>query len=547
MGIDRLPHVLLLPLLPLLLLGGCAPRAAPVPAGAAAVGPAELPRTRAERSNFLETTRYAEVIDFLEVLARHSPELHLTSFGYSYEGRALPLMVWGASDATPEAVSATGKTRVFVQANIHAGEVEGKEAMLVLLRELAEGRHAAWADSLVLLVAPIYNADGNERVNLANRPRQHGPLAGMGQRPNAQGYDLNRDHMKLDTPEAHALTSLLTRYDPHLAVDLHATNGTYHGYHLTYSPPLHPSTDERIVAELREGWLPRITERVRERFGWEMYYYGNVPRAESPWAAAPGAEPGWYTFDHRPRFNNNYVGLRNRFAILSEAYAYLTFEERIRVTGEFVREILDEATRNASRIRSITAAADGESLVGRELPVRATFERSAAPVPILMGEVREERNPFSGAVILRRDAATRIEMMPEFGTFAPVEHEVVPAVYLVPASLGEVIARLRAHGIRVEPLAAERETSVELFRIESSTRAETEFQQHRERTLTGRYEVESRRVPAGMLVVPMDQPLARLAFHLLEPRSDDGLLNWNVLDPALEGARFYPILRAHQW
>jgi hypothetical protein len=546
----------LLTLIPgLLLVAACgatggweSPAHGPVVPGAASPvleGAALL--TRAERSGFEETTRYAEVVEMLEALAERSPALHLTRFGYSLEGRALPLMVWGAPGASPEQVAAAGKTRVFVQANIHAGEVEGKEAMLILLRELAEGRHAEWADSLVLLVAPIYNADGNERVSLSNRPRQHGPLGGMGQRPNAQGYDLNRDHMKLDTPEAHALASLLTRYDPHLAVDLHATNGTYHGYHLTYSPPLHPNTDPAIVRELREVWLPSITERARTRHGREMYFYGNVNRAESQWAAPAGAERGWYTFDHRPRFNNNYVGMRNRFAILSEAYAYLPFEDRIRVTGEFVREILEQAAANAGRIRALTEAADRASIVGEELAVGARFHRSDAPVPILMGEVVQERNPYSGETILRRGDSVRTEMMPEFGTFSPTETEVVPAAYLVPAGLTAVVAKLAAHGIRMESLATSRRAAVERFRIESSVRADNEFQGHRERTLTGRYEATTLQLAEGTVVVPMDQPLARLAFYLLEPRSDDGLLNWNVLDREIEGAEHYPVWRALEW
>jgi len=532
----------------LLLLNSCAAARPPEQRPSAhSEGAESLPQTRAERSGFLETTRYAEVVEILEALDRASPDLHLTRFGYSHEGRALPLMVWGAESAEPEVVRATGKTRVFLQANIHAGEVEGKEALLILLRELAEGRHRAWADSLVLLVAPIYNADGNERVNLSNRPRQHGPLAGMGQRPNAQGLDLNRDHMKLDAPEAHALTSLLTRYDPHVAVDLHATNGTYHAYHLTYSPPLNPNTHPAIVSMLREQWLPAMQDRVRTERGWEMYYYGNVPRAESPWAAPAGSERGWYTFDHRPRFSNNYVGLRNRFAILSEAYAYLTFQERIEVTATFVREIIDFAAAHAASIRAATEAADQASIIGQELAVRSEFARSPAPVEILMGEVREERNPFNGEIILRRVDTVRREMMHEFGTFAATERTAAPAVYLIPADLTNVIFKLGAHGILMERLAADREMEVEQFHIGSSTRAETAFQGHHERTLTGAYQTATRRIPAGTVIVPMTQPLARLAFYLLEPRSDDGFVNWNVLDPSLDGASIYPINRAHRW
>ena len=192
----------------------------------------------------------------------------------------------------------------------------------MLLRDLLAGRHREWRESMVLLIAPIYNADGNERVSLTNRGRQHGPIGGMGQRSNAQGHDLNRDHMKLDSPEARSVARLLSEYDPQVAIDLHTTNGTRHAYHITYSPPLHPNTPAEIDDFLRGGLFPHVTGEIRAKYGWEYHYYGNA-------SGRGGGERGWYTFDHRPRFNNNYIGLRNRIAILSEAYAYATFEERV--------------------------------------------------------------------------------------------------------------------------------------------------------------------------------------------------------------------------
>ncbi|HSC30025.1 MAG TPA: M14 family zinc carboxypeptidase, partial [Vicinamibacterales bacterium] len=167
-------------------------------------------KTRAERSDYRETSRYADVVAFMEAVAQAAPKtVHLTTFGYTVEGRALPLAGVGAPGADPETVTRTGKLRVYIQGNIHGGEVEGKESAQMLLRDLAQGRHAEWLQSMVLLVAPIYNADGNERVSLTNRGRQHGPVGGMGQRPNAQDLDLNRDHMKLDSPEARSFVRLM--------------------------------------------------------------------------------------------------------------------------------------------------------------------------------------------------------------------------------------------------------------------------------------------------------------------------------------------------
>ena len=231
--------------------------------------------TRAELTNYEETSSYDDVIQFLDVVAAASPLIQLTTFGTTFEGRSMPLVIVGDVSGTgPSDVIATGKTRVFIQANIHAGEVCGKEAMLMFLRDVAQGLHAELFDSLVLLVAPIYNADGNERVRVTNRPRQHGPVRGMGQRPNAQGYDLNRDHIKLDSPEATALVRLMSQYDPHVGVDLHTTNGTRHGYHVTYAPPLHPNTDSRILGLLKDEWLPHADDYLLEKSGWESHDYG---------------------------------------------------------------------------------------------------------------------------------------------------------------------------------------------------------------------------------------------------------------------------------
>jgi hypothetical protein len=497
-----------------------------------------LIQTRAELSDYRETTRYNEVMGFLEAVVLASEELHLTSFGYTTEGRSLPLLVYGdVWDASSEEAIQTGKTRVFIQANIHAGEVCGKEALLILIRKLADGEHAQWADSLVVLIAPVYNTDGNERISLYNRPRQHGPIGGMGQRPNAQGLDLNRDHMKLDSPEARSLVKLIHEYNPHVLIDLHTTNGTIHGYHLTYSPPLNPNTAEPIIDLLRNQWLPEVRKRIKTTYDWDFYYYGNVPR--------PGGsrERGWYTFDHRPRFNNNYVGLRNRIAILSEAYSYATFEDRIKATLYFVEENLNYAYEHASAIQQLIEEVDLQTIVGQTLAVRSTHKRSPEPIPVLMGEVVEERNPYTGEVMLRREDTRTPEQMYEFGTFQPTESETAPKTYFIPPTMTTVIERINAHGIWVEALSEPRELVLETFRIDSTHVADRPFQGRQERTLFGAYETITTILPAGTMIVPVDQSLGRLVFYLLEPRSDDGLVNWALMDDVLDGVQYYPILR----
>lgn len=512
-----------------------------------------------ERTAYKETSRYDDVMAFLKAVDAASPRIHLTTFGYTTEGRALPLAIVGdVPNATPEAVKASGKLRVYIQGNIHAGEVEGKESAQKLLRAIASGEHAGWMKTMVLLVAPIYNADGNERISLTNRGVQNGPIGGMGQRPNAQDFDLNRDHMKLESPEARSLTAMFNAYDPHVGIDLHTTNGTRHAYHLTYSPPLNPNTDAGIVGLLRGQWFPHITKQVKAKYGWEYFYYGNAQGGGGRGrggAAGPQGARGWYTFEHVPRFNNNYIGLRNRFALLSEAYAYLTFEDRIKATDYFLEEALGFASANTERIKQAVAAADAASIVGKTQSVRSRHHKGGE-LTILMGDVEELRHPYTGQLMLLRKDVVNPEQMTDYSTFESSMDEIAPAEYYIPANLlsnatqnarllGTLADKLKAHGIRFTTLAEPRTVRAERFAITSNTQAEREFQQHRIRSLDGAWgEAADMTLPAGSIAVPVNQPLGKIVFYLLEPRSDDGWTAWNVLDQLLGAdAKTYPIVR----
>ncbi|MDX1579264.1 MAG: peptidase M14, partial [Gemmatimonadota bacterium] len=278
------------------------------------------------------------------------------------------------------------------------------------------------------------------------------------------------------------------------------------------------------------------------QYGWETYYYGN--------AFAPGGrERGWYTFDHRPRFNNNYLGLRQRVAILSEAYAYATFEERVRSSLYFVEEILDFVDENAGEIRRIVSEADARSVVGDSLALRADFARSDERVDILMGAAIEEIHPLTGETLLLRADTQYVEPMFEYGTFRATLRERVPAGYLVPPDQREVLVRLRAHGIETRPAPGE-VMDIEGFRIDSVTTAERPFQGRVEQTWFGRWEAGRITPLDGTVWVPADGALGRLAFALLEPRSDDGFAAWGLVSgedavvPRGMGG-LYPIFRAH--
>jgi hypothetical protein len=431
---------------------------------------------------------------------------------------------------------------VHIQANIHAGEVEGKESAQILLRDLAMGRHNDWLESTVFLITPIFNADGNEKMSLTSRLPQNGPVNGQGTRSNAQNLNINRDFTKLDTPEARAFAKLWVDYDPHVGFDLHTSDGSFHAYHLTYSPPLNPDTDESIVRLMRDEWFPFVTRNIKSRTGWDTFYYGNA----SATGVASTPRRAWMTFSHLPRYHNNYVGLRNRFALLSEAYSYLTFEDRVKATSAFLQEGLAFAHQNAARLKTICEDADKESIVGKTEATRSEYAR-AAPVDILMGEVESERSPVDGSNMYRRKTVSRAEPMVDMMWFQPALTEEVPAEYYIPAAAAGAIDLLRAHGILLRRLTAPVRGLEQFVITANAVRPATnspDFGAHAVRTLQGAWQPAPAAVaPAGAWAVPMNQPLARLAFYLIAPTADDGLVYWNRLEEELRDAKTYPIWR----
>jgi hypothetical protein len=343
-------------------------------------------------------------------------------------------------------------------------------------------------------------------------------------------------------------------------VDLHTTNGSYHGYHLTYSPILNPNADARLIEFTREGMLKPITQAMVKNHHWRTYYYGNFAPEDGGGRESSRVDPAnpgnvtWRTFDHRPRFGNNYAGLRNRIAILSEAYSYLDFKGRIDVTEDFVEEIWQSAAANAKQILSLTSQADrvftaAVSAKPIELGVAFEIRPLPEPVDIIVGDVTKVPNPRSGRdMLVMADTAAPVRMK-DYGVFAPTRAVAMPRGWLIPRAIAEssrlsaALGRLRTHGIRIQEVAAETQIPVERFSIESYTRAERAFQGRNEARLRGGFDKAQFTVEAGSLFIPANQPLARLAFYLLEPESDDGLVTWNIIEDGLDAGQTYPIYR----
>jgi hypothetical protein len=505
---------------------------------------APRPATRAERSGYAETSRHADVVAFLDTLARMDGRLFVTSLGRTTEGRDIPLVVASRPRVTtPAEARALGRPVVWVQGNIHAGEVEGKEALQMLLRDLALDPRPNVLDSLVLLAVPIYNADGNEKVGPQARQRsaQNGPEE-VGQRPNAQGLDLNRDYVKAEAPETRASLAAFRAWDPDAFVDLHTTDGSYHGYALTWSPSLHPAAPLRAFNQ--DTLLPALQRRVRERWGVATFPYGNFAQDEG---VADTTKRGWLTYDHRPRFGTNYYGLRGRLSILSEAYSHDPFDVRVRATYVFVRELLSQLVEERAHARAASAPRAVEGVLRAALTDRAPAGDVVAEDLARTGDsTRTQPGVPPG---LRRTGRFRTVRIPVQDRFVATRTARVPAggwlLDGAAAGMDSAVALLRRHGVEVRHAPGDVPLDVEAFRVDSVVRAARPFQGHREVRLEGTWRRERRTPTERTWLIPAGQRLALLALQLLEPESDDGLATWNVLDEALRVGGDFPVVRVH--
>jgi dipeptidyl-peptidase-4 len=481
-------------------------------------------RTVAERTDYRETSRHADVTAFCERLAKESPLVRLTDFGTSTEGRKLHLLVLSDPPVgNPEEAAKSGKPVVLAFANIHAGEVDGKEAVLALARDLA--REKELLKKLVVLIVPNLNPDGNEKIDPKNRTTQNGPPAGVGLRANAQGFDLNRDFVKLESPEIRGLVRVFDRWDPLLVVDCHTTNGSYHHYTLTYDGPRYPAADPRLVEYGQEKVLPDLATRVKKATGFDCFPYGNFSRDRTKWETYPSS----------PRFSLQYLALRGQVGLLSESYTYAPFADRVKASYAFVRAALDYAAEHGGELKKLTAEAAKPR--GRVALRTKTVSRGKHAVVFGYEEATKDGKR------VRTDTPKHypVEVVDRV---VPTLEASVPPAYLIPPGYAEAVEVLRRHGVRVEELREDIELEALAYTVTEVNRAEREFQKHRLVTLEVRPDVARKTTArAGSAVIRTDQPLGTFAAYLLEPQSEDGLAAWNFFDKGLAVGKPFPVLR----
>jgi Zinc carboxypeptidase len=500
-------------------------------------------QTRAEATHYRETSTYADTMAFVTALA-NARRVTLTTIGKTGEGRAMPLVIASRPlVATPAQALALGRPIVYVQANIHAGEVEGKEAVLAMLRDLTATSAPNILDRIVLLVEPIYNADGNEKFasQAINRTEQNGPES-VGTRANGANLDLNRDYIKAEAPETRASLAAFNAWNPDVFVDLHTTDGSFHGYALTYSPSL--AIGDEVTGYVKAAMLPAIRAKMAAR-GFPVFDYGNfeAPGSRERENLLDVKKPAWSTYDWRPRFGTNYFGLRKRISILSEAFSHDPFERRIASTRAFVEEILDYTADHVKLIRGIYKLAEENRVMPRRASWRMELTKHPEMLPVLVERLVSAPTPETITEPgvpkgIKRTGEMLTQTMPVYRQFDETMGGILPAAYILPDD-SALLGTLAVHGIIVERIPAAQEHAVETFTIASIDRAAQPFQGHRTVSLNGTWARSRATVAAGTPIVFTAQPLGAVAAVLLEPQSDDGLVTWNRFDDALTvGAPF---------
>jgi len=487
--------------------------------------------TVVEKSGYESTSRYTDVMAFISQLKSLSPHIRVETLARTTEGRDLPLIIFAdPMPKNPAALKNDKRIVVYVQGNIHAGEVEGKEAALMFARDLLKVKNPAILKNIVLLICPIFNADGNEKISPQNRAYQNGPKNGVGVRYNGQFLDLNRDAMKAESPEIKGvITNILNKWNASVVMDCHTTDGSFHVEPTTFTWIVNPNGDSSLIAYMRDKMMPEMSGTLLNKYKVENCFYGEFIDMMDP-------EKGWLFESSEPRYLTNYIGIRNRLAILNENYIYADFKSRVNACYFLIKSLLDYANQHKDEILDLLRKAD-EMTVNRGLHPAVTdsfaIEYNVRPVnsPVTIktyeAEIRSEAN---GRRNYRKTDRQKTVTVPYFIDYYPVKSVRLPFAYIISTTDPEVIGLLRMHGIIVEKLENSSRIEIEKFIISELKGASRLNQGHYINTIKGNFVKDTIEFQAGTMIVRMSQPLARLAAYLLEPQSDDGLMAWNFLD-----------------
>lgn len=500
-----------------------------------------------EKSNFEKTSTYADVMSFLNVIKQLSPYISLHTIGKSTSGLDIPMAVLAKPMiANADQAKASGKPVVYIQANIHAGEVEGKEVAMMLMRDILLGDKMDLLQNQIIIFVPIYNVDGNDKMEKGLRASQENSPLETGTRENGQGLDLNRDGVKMEAPETKGMiANVLNLWDPQLTVDLHTTNGTWHGYSLTWAPGYLSSGEAGPYNYLNEVMLPLITKNAKEKYDLNLGPFGDFSTREG-WPLK-----NFYTYNHHPRYIINQIGLRNRMSILSESFAHERFYQRIHSTYHFVYEILNHSNNHSEEIIKINKQAEW-SAIEKVKNQAGTLKKGVRFKMVPTDKPLQHFRTYDYERFLKDDGTTTLlktgkivyyDNITYYAAFKDTVSALLPRGYILPAGLDTIVEMLQRQGVKVTTLEKNQRFSGESFFIEKWIKSPRKFEGHNMVSVEGTFNAREMLAKKGDFIIDMAQPLANLIFYMLEPQSDDGLLSWNFFDQILKSSNvpFSPV------
>ena len=491
-------------------------------------------QTYAEQTDYRETARYSDTIAYSQRLASASPLIRFESFGKSGEGRELPLLIAAEDDTfSPQSARAANKAVVLIQACIHAGEPDGKDAGFALLRDIAITRtQSELLKNVVVLFIPIYNTDGHERSSPYNRINQNGP-AEMGWRTTTSYQNLNRDYMKADTPETRAWLALWNRWHPDLFIDCHVTDGADYQYNITYQFEHHEGIAASVLAWEREVMNSKVLPAMEAE--------GNVVSWYLEFADNRDFKKGIRDFNGSPRFSTGYVPLRNRPGILIETHMIKGYKSRVIGTYDLLRFALAEVSKDPQKLLEAARLADEETIIrgssydpSRGYPIDFELTDEAMPYNLKALSSRTEPSDVSGDTRVVFGSEPVAITVPMYNTFRVRTAIVPPLAYIIPPQWQDAIAVVKAHGLTAREMSEPTTLEVESYRFDEVTWPSGPFEgRFMPRFKTERTR-ESRTFPAGSIVVPLSQKLGRVAINLLEPQAPDSLVAWGFFNAIFE-------------
>lgn len=483
-----------------------------------------------EASGGTATPRYEETIAWLRRLTAEAPELELVELGTSPQGRTIWMVVASSSGAfTPDALARDGKPLLLAHGGIHAGEIDGKDAGMMLLRDMTVKRaKAGLLDTANFLFIPVLNVDGHERFGPYHRINQRGP-AEMGWRTNARNLNLNRDFAKLDTREVRILVGTLRQWSPDLYLDLHVTDGVDYQYDITfgYNGPFAHSPNSA-------AWLDAVFAPATTR---DLEAMGHIPGplvfAIDDLDLSKGIT-GWTA---EPRYSNGYGDLIHLPTVLVENHSLKPYDQRVLGTYVLLESTLRTLGRHGGQLRK--ASAEDAKVRRRQVPLDFKPEEGIPPTLDFKGIVsRRWPSAVSGAVRVEWTGEPEMMVVPyavETRVIASVER---PKAYWIPSTAPEVIERLAAHGVEMETLQEAREVEVTLYRLVNPTVDPVPFE-GRMRVSTGvKGETRTEIYYPGSVRVKTDQRLGDLVVHLLEPEAPDSFFRWGFFLELLQRTEY---------